>query len=59
MGWSKKWFYSVFGKLCFAENTNLRECYQQTQQLQIKMYVKMKFMRNNGLYLNMAKRCFV
>ena len=49
-----------FGKLRFAENIIFYCLFSKTQQLQQNFVcrTKQKFMKNSGLFLNMAKRCF-
>ena len=51
----------VFEKLCFAENTIVIVFSENTAFQKQNMYVKQnrKFMKNSGLFLNMAKWCFL
>ena len=60
-GWAKRCFFTncVFEKLCSLENT-ISYSQQNTAVAVKNMHVekKQKFMKNCGLFLNMAKRCF-
>ena len=51
----------VFEKLCFPENTIFIVFSANTAFQKQKLYVekKRKFMKNSGLFLNIAKWCFV
>ena len=57
----EKWvLLAVFlKKLCSSETLFLYS-FQQNTAVAKKLYVeKQKFMKNSGLFLNMAKRCFL
>ena len=50
----------AFEKLCSPENTILIVFQQNTAVAVKKLYVEnRKFMKTTGLFLNMAKRCFL
>ena len=58
-GW-RSGFYCVFEKLCFSESTIFIVFQPKTAFQKQKLYVEKtrKFMKNSGLFLNMAKWCF-
>ena len=51
----------VFEKMCFPENTNFIVFSAKHSFSKTKPYVEKtrKFMKNSGLFLNMAKWCFL
>ena len=61
--WLKKWvLLTVFLKSCVFLKTLFLLCFQQNTAFQKqKLYVEKnrKFMKNSGLFLNMAKWCFL
>ena len=57
----KVFFLTVFWKLCSSENTIFIVLSEKHSSCNKKLYVekKHKTMKNSGLFLNMAKRCFL
>ena len=58
-GWKVSFTNCVFEKLCSSENTIFIVCSAKHSGCSKTLYVeKTEFMKNSGLFLNMAKGCF-